>query len=383
MARSTRRDDRPGPESEGGRVVVALVLGLAMLAGVGYVGAYLATSDKVPVGTSVAGVDIGGKNPSSAMNSLRSGLAGKADMPFTVSVNGQTRQVPPSDVGLAVDYAASVRKAGAAKSWRPSRMWAYYTDGTTFEPVVTLDQDRLASLLSDLDRTAGRHPRNGTVLFGQHTFTVRQPRPGLVLDPRWAGSAFWNAYLTDDPSVQLRMSEVAPAVDAPAIHRFVRRFANPAMSSGVQLHFGHATLHLSPAAYGDLLGARRLGHQLRPTVKADALARVARHQLVGAAADRPQPATVAIRDGQPARRERPARPVVPPARRRGRPAPGDHVARPHRPRAVDPGQGLVHQCGRAGARHPPAARVVHRARAGRTSPATRSLRPCTASTGRC
>jgi vancomycin resistance protein YoaR len=299
VARSTRRDDRPGPESEGGRVVVALVLGLAMLAGVGYVGAYLATSDKVPVGTSVAGVDIGGENPSSATTSLRSGLAGKADMPFTVSVNGQTRQVPPSDVGLAVDYAASVRKAGAAKSWRPSRMWAYYTDGTAFEPVVTLDQDRLASLLSDLDRSVGRHPRNGTVLFRRHTFTVRQPRPGLVLDPRSAGTAFWNAYLTDDPSVQLRMSEVAPTVDAPAIHRFVRRFANPAMSSGVQLHFGHATLHLSPAAYGDLLGARRFGHQLRPTVRAGALARVARRQLVGAAADRPQPATVAIRDGRP------------------------------------------------------------------------------------
>ena len=66
MARSTRRDDRPGPESEGGRVVLALVLGLAILAGVVYAGAYWAASDKVPVGTTVAGVDIGGKRPTSA-----------------------------------------------------------------------------------------------------------------------------------------------------------------------------------------------------------------------------------------------------------------------------------------------------------------------------
>jgi len=48
-----------------------------MLAGVGYVGAYLATSDKVPVGTSVAGVDIGGKNP----NLLK-------DVPSTTVING-------------------------------------------------------------------------------------------------------------------------------------------------------------------------------------------------------------------------------------------------------------------------------------------------------
>ena len=355
-----------------------------MLAGVGYVGAYLATSDKVPVGTSVAGVDIGGKNPSSAMNSLRSGLAGKADMPFTVSVNGQTRQVPPSDVGLAVDYAASVRKAGAAKSWRPSRMWAYYTDGTAFEPVVTLDQDRLASLLSDLDRTAGRHPRNGTVLFRQHTFTVRQPRPGLVLDPRSAGSAFWNAYLTDDPSVQLRMSEVAPAVDAPAIHRFVRRFANPAMSSGgpAPLRARHAA-PLTRDATATSSGARRFGHQLRPTVQADALARVDRHQLVGAAADRPQPATVAIRDGRPhVVSARPGQSYRP-ARRRGRPAAGDHVARPHGPRAVDPGQGLVHQrrrAARSASDRQLASFTVH---VPGGPHGTRSPLPCTASTGPC
>jgi vancomycin resistance protein YoaR len=278
---------------------MALVLGLAMLAGVMYVGAYLMASNKVPVGTTVAGVDIGGKKPSSAMTVLRDGLGSRAETPFTVSVNGHTEQVAPSDVGLAVDYAASVGHAGATKSWRPSRLWAYYTTGTAFEPVVTLDQDRLATLMRALDRSAGRSPRNGTVLFRHHTFDVRPPRPGLVLDPRAAGTAFWNAYLTDDPTVQLQMSEVPPHVGAEAIQRFVRRFANPAMSSGVELRFGRARLHLSPSSYGDLLGARRIGHQLRPTVQAHALARVARHQLVGAETNRPRPATVAIVDGRP------------------------------------------------------------------------------------
>lgn len=299
MARSTRRDDRPGPESEGGRVVIALILGLAMLAAVVYGGAYLMASDKVPVGTTVAGVDIGGKKPSSAMTSLRDGLDSRAGMPFTVTVNGHTQQVSPSDVGLAVDYAASVAHAGATKSWRPSRLWAYYTTGTSFEPVVTLDQDRLATLLRSLDRTAGRDPRNGTVVFHRTGFDVRPPRPGLVTDPRYAGTAFWNAYLTDDPTVELRMTEVAPDVGPEAVHRFVRRFANPAMSSAVALRFGKTTLHLPPSSYGPLLGARQVGHQLRPTVQAHALARVARHELVGAEINRPEPATVALVDGRP------------------------------------------------------------------------------------
>jgi vancomycin resistance protein YoaR len=299
VARSTRRDQRPGPESEGGRVVLALILGLALLAGGIYVTAYVVAGDKIPVGTTVAGVDIGGKNPSSAMQLLRDGLASRADTPFTVTVNGQTQQVSPADVGLAVDYSASVRNAGAVRSWRLSRLWSYYTTGTSFEPVVTLDQNRLAALLRRLDTTAGRGPRDGTVVFRHHTFAVRKPRPGLVLNPRAAGTAFWNAYLTDNPRVDLPMSQVTPTISDAAVQRFVRRFANPAMSSAVDLHFGATSLHLSPSDYGHLLGARRLGDNLRPTVRARPLAHVVHRALSGAAIDRPQPATVALSDGRP------------------------------------------------------------------------------------
>jgi vancomycin resistance protein YoaR len=71
------------------------------------------------------------------------------------------------------------------------------------------------------------------------------------------------------------------------------------MAAAVELRFGHATLHLSPASYGDLLAARRFGHQLRPTVRAQALARMTQRQLAGAATDRPEPATVALVDGRP------------------------------------------------------------------------------------
>ena len=90
MARATRRDDGPDREDAGGRVVLALVLGLALLTGCVYVGAYVAAGDKIPVGTQVAGIDIGGHKPTTAVEELRDGLAGRADTPFTVTVNGHT-----------------------------------------------------------------------------------------------------------------------------------------------------------------------------------------------------------------------------------------------------------------------------------------------------
>jgi vancomycin resistance protein YoaR len=279
--------------------VLALVLGLALLAGGAYSAAYLAAGDKVPVGTTVAGVDIGGHDPATAAEVLREGIAARADTPFTVVINGRTQQVRPSQVGLGIDYAASVRKAGAERSWRPSRLWSYFTAGNSYEPVVTLDQDRLAALLRRLDISDGQTGADGSVVFRRQTFTVRAPRPGLTLDPREAGTAFWNAYLSDDPSVQLRLAPTAPAIDTSAIRRFVTRFANPAMASPVELHFGRATLHLPPSSYGHLLAARRVGNRLTPMVRARALSRVTESGLVGLPVDRPTPATVTLVHGRP------------------------------------------------------------------------------------
>ena len=299
MARATRWDDGPDREDAGGRVVLALVLGLALLTGCVYVGAYLAAGDKIPVGTQVAGIDIGGHRPTTAVERLRDGLSRRADTPFTVTVNGHTQQVRPDQVGLGVDYAASVRKAGAVRSWRPSRLWAYFTSGSTYQPVVTLDQTKLASLVEELDASDGRTATDGSVVFRRRTFVVRPPHPGLVLDPRAAGTAFWSAYLSDDPSVQLPMASTEPMIDARAIHRFVQTFANPAVASSVLLHFGSAAVRLAPADYARLLGARPVGEALRPTVNADALAALTDSRLAGDALARPRDASVALVNGRP------------------------------------------------------------------------------------
>ena len=62
---------RRGPvEREGGVVVLFLVLGLALMVGVGYVAAYVVAHDKVPDGTSVAGVEIGGQSRADAIRAL-------------------------------------------------------------------------------------------------------------------------------------------------------------------------------------------------------------------------------------------------------------------------------------------------------------------------
>jgi vancomycin resistance protein YoaR len=300
VARSTRRDGRPVPESEGGRVVLLLILGLVMLAGCLYVVAYLGAGDKVPVGTRIGGVDVGGRSPSTAVDVLHSGLRDRARTPFTVTIEGRTQQVSPRDVGLGVDYVASVRQAGAGRGWSPSRLWTYYTAGGALDPVVTLDQLKLASLLKRLDASDGRTPTDGSVAFGHDGFSVSPPHTGLKLDPKLTATAFWNAFLTDEPVVALQMTPTPPTIDVHAVHRFVRRFANPALASPVQLRFGRSTLRLQPSSYSHFLGSRKAGHHLRPTVRSGALAGMVNQRLrQSGPVDAPVDATVAMVDGQP------------------------------------------------------------------------------------
>ena len=276
-----------------------LVLGLALLAGGCYTAAYLAASNKVPVHTRVAGVDIGGHSPTAAATVLRDGLAGRARTPFTVVVNGRTMKVRPQQVGLDVDYAASVHAAGAERSWSLSRLWAYYAGGDQLDPVKQLDQSRLAALVDRLDRTDGSDPTDGAVVFHRDGFVVLPPQDGLQVDVQGAGTEFWNAFLSDDPLVQLPLVATPPAIDSAAVHRFVAGFANPAMSSSVTLVLGHDTVRLQPSAYGGLLGAEKTGHRLRPTVRAQGLVRIVTARLGGAPADAPRDATVALVDGRP------------------------------------------------------------------------------------
>jgi hypothetical protein len=300
VARSTRRDRRPRPESEGGRVVAYLVLGLALLAGLLYAGAYLGATDKIPVGTRVGGVYIGGHSADSAVKVLRDGLADRAGASFTVTIQGRTQQVRPGQAGLGVDYVASVRAAASGHGWSPRRLWNYYTNGETLNPVVTMDRVRLKRLIRRLDITDGRTAVNGSVEFRRDDFVARPPIAGLELDPQAAAQAFWNAYLSDDPSLQLQFTPQPPAIGAAAVHRFVTHFANPALASPVVLSFGHSMLRLQPATYAHLLGSRPKGNRLVPTVDATAVGTIVEQRLrASGPADAPVDATVALIGGRP------------------------------------------------------------------------------------
>jgi vancomycin resistance protein YoaR len=273
-------------EKKGGRVVVLLLLGLVILFGGAYVAAYYAAGDKVPQGTTVAGVDIGGRSEAAAVAALENGLADRAAAPLAAQVNSEATTVSPEKAGLAVDYAESVRAAGGERSWSPGHLWDYFTGG-----------DDLPAVVSDLDQKHGVAAANGAVTFTEGQVEVKEPVTGSSIDRDSAREALLAAYLHEDGQAQLSTVPEEPSITADEVRAAVNDFANPAVSGPVRLDFGKSAVTLTPAAFTKALSLDGSTGELVPTVDEKVLGRLIDGLISEDGA--PVDATVALVDGRP------------------------------------------------------------------------------------
>ena len=151
----------PKREHAGARVVLVMLLVLGVLLGGGYVAAYAGAQDKVPRGTRVADVQVGGRTLVEAAAALRAGLAPRAEAPIVIDVDGKKVSATPAELGLGVDYIGSVREAGAGRSWDPSWLWNYYTGGQELGPLVTVAEMTMTDYLTGLAQSVGTPARDG------------------------------------------------------------------------------------------------------------------------------------------------------------------------------------------------------------------------------
>jgi vancomycin resistance protein YoaR len=282
--------------------VLLVILGLALLAGAGYGAAYLTAGDKVPRGTTVAGVDVGGRSESGAARALQDGLAERTGRSFRLVAGEVTQPFKAEELGLSVDYAASVSDAGGGRSWRPQRLWDYFTGGRELPAVVDLDPTALAAAMASLSEAAGSAPRDGAVAFVASGVQVTPAEPGQQVDTTEAEAMLRAAYLEDSDRtgaarIQLPLQASQPDIDEADVQLAVDSFANPAVSGPVTLVFGSTPVRLQPRDFASALSMVAQDGALVPKLDPEAL-----RALVAAgvgAPGAPVDATVTLVDGRP------------------------------------------------------------------------------------
>lgn len=285
---STRQDN-------GGRVVVLLILGLIVLFGSLYAVAYAFAADRVPRGASVAGIEIGGTAPDEAEERLEKAFAERDGL--QVEIAGRQVQLSATEIGLDVDEAASVEAAGGGRSWKPARLWDYYTGGDDLEPVVTIDQELLDTALDSLNERFGRPAVEGDVVFtkagGIRTVKARN---GLGVDPVEGRDLLEAAYVAGE-SVQLDLGPLEPEISDEDVADAVEEFAETAVSGPVTLRFDGTPVTLAPQAFAPALAMSPEDGVLVPDLAEEKLATIIDARLGDKG--RPVDATVRLRKGVP------------------------------------------------------------------------------------
>ncbi len=279
---------------------------LVVLCGGGYVAAYAGSQHKTPRGTVVAGVNVGGRTLAGAVAALRAGLDTRVNSPITLDIGGKKRSILPAEVGLGIDYVASIRQAGAGDSWEPERLWDYYTGGSELDPVVTVSEMTMADYLTGLAVDSGVAPRDGGVEFVNQRVEVIDPKPGRTIDPQQAQAAITTAYLSTDRTAHIDLVPSAPAIDDADVREAVQSWANPAMSGPVALDLTQQQVRLQPRDFAAALSMRAVDGALQPHVDMRTLDRLVHERLLGNG--KPEDATVALAGGRP--HVTPARPGV-------------------------------------------------------------------------
>jgi len=282
-------------ESPGGRIVVLTVLGLALLFGAAYAAAFAFAGDKVPRGTTVGDLAIGGKSPGSAGDALRAAYADRSTI--TVTIDGKPTRVEAADLGLSVDVDATVEEAGGGRSWAPGRIWNYYTGGDKLDPVLVHDEAAFEAAIAGLDREFGTPPREGDVTFKGDEVRRVLGRPGEKIDRTSARDAIVAAY-SEGGTAELTLVGAEPEIDETDVQEAMNSFANAAVSGPVTLVFDRTRVRLSPAVYTRALGMKPENGELVPELDERLLGRLVRGHLAGRDGA-PVDATVRLVDGKP------------------------------------------------------------------------------------
>jgi vancomycin resistance protein YoaR len=232
-------------------VILAVAVAIAvLLPGLALVAALAFASD-VPRGTTVLGIDLGGKSRTEAVAALRAGLAPHAEAlaaPVEVRVAEAATEILPAEVGLAVDVEATVAKAASA-SRNP---FPGLFGSREVTPVVTVDAAALDESLREAAEQVSQAMTMPEIRFEGIEPVPVYPEPGLGLDPErsaqalaagWprlgpgvgAGATAGGGRWLEPVAISIPLVEINPVTTAADVDRLLVELAEPAVAAPVTI----------------------------------------------------------------------------------------------------------------------------------------------------
>ncbi|MBM6400847.1 VanW family protein [Phycicoccus sonneratiae] len=232
-------DPAPGP-----RRWPFAVLGGLVVAGALYAGTAAWAGDRVPRGTTVAGVDVGGQGSGEARATLQRALGDPGSLPLTLTSTAGKVGVEPSDAGLSVDVPATVDSL-TGFSLAPADVWRHVVGGDEQPAVVRVDEAAFEKVVEGARGELDAKPAEGSISLADGKVAYKAPVEGTTTDV--AGTAanvrrWWPA----QESVEVAAQKTPTKVAAKELERVRDEFAAVAVSGPVTVAVGDKSFQIAP-----------------------------------------------------------------------------------------------------------------------------------------
>jgi vancomycin resistance protein YoaR len=289
----------PPPERRRGRIIALAVGGVLIVVLGVYTLTVFSLGERVPRGTTIAGVPLGGLSRAAAEARLRDHLVPRADRPVEVTAAGKAYTMKPTDLGLALDVSATVDEAYLPRTFNPIRVVDALVGGEELGPVLTVDHERLDKSMASLARKVDKPAREGRITFAGGTPKASEPASGHELDQPAAATTLEREFLVATAPIELPTADVTPMVSAAEVKRAMREFATPAMAAPVTVQVGDGSFEATPEEIGSSLQmVADKGGELTPHLDGKAFTKVLGAKLKDVQV-KPVDATIVISGGKP------------------------------------------------------------------------------------
>jgi vancomycin resistance protein YoaR len=221
--------EAPRPRKAKRRLLV--LAGVVAVLGIAYGADLLLSSGSVTRGTTMAGVLVGGLSPAAAEQSLREQIEPRTTRPVAVTVGEARSQLDPRVAGLAVDWSATLDRAGAQPLNPITRVTSFFTSREVGVATST-DRTALDAALAQLAPIVDKVPVEGTVKFEGVTPVAVDPVPGQKLDAPGAATVLERDWASGG-TIALPLTTLPSVTTPDDVAEAIAKVATPAVASPV------------------------------------------------------------------------------------------------------------------------------------------------------
>lgn len=223
------------------------IIGLLVVLGGVYVGAYFIAGNQIPAKAEVEGVAIGGLSPAQADEKLRAELDPEYSRPITMtSPDGTAIEIAPLENGFALDYEGAIKAAGGGFSWNPMDIIDVFSGGGPVELPKLVDQQAVQRAVEGHSDKFVSESKNATLAYVDGAIARTDSVNATSLDTTATAQAVIDAFDTRDLAIEATVKEEEPTVTTADVDQAVETFAGPAISGPVTITAGEGSFQITP-----------------------------------------------------------------------------------------------------------------------------------------